>query len=90
MAEGYSILVDTSKCTACRGCQISCKQWNQLPGTQTQNVGTYENPKDLSSDTYKVVRFAGRGQWQRQAVLALFHGAVPALPIAWMHGSSRK
>lgn len=58
MAEGYSILVDTSKCTACRGCQISCKQWNQLPGTQTQNLGTYENPKDLSSDTYKVVRFA--------------------------------
>ncbi len=58
MAEGYSILVDTSKCTACRGCQIACKQWNQLPGTQTTNVGTYENPKDLSFDTYKVVRFA--------------------------------
>ncbi len=44
MAEGYSILVDTSKCTACRGCQIACKQWNQLPGTQTKNVGSYENP----------------------------------------------
>lgn len=58
MAEGYSILVDTSKCTACRGCQIACKQWNQLPGTQTKNVGTYENPKDLSFDTYKVVRFS--------------------------------
>ena len=58
MAEGYSILVDTSKCTACRGCQIACKQWNQLPGTQTKNVGSYENPKDLSFDTYKVVRFA--------------------------------
>jgi formate dehydrogenase iron-sulfur subunit len=58
MAEGYSILVDTSKCTACRGCQIACKQWNQLPGTKTKNVGTYENPQDLSFDTYKVVRFA--------------------------------
>ncbi len=58
MAEGYSILVDTSKCTACRGCQIACKQWNQLPGTQTKNVGSYENPKDLSFETYKVVRFA--------------------------------
>ena len=58
MAEGYSILVDTSKCTACRGCQIACKQWNQLPGTQTTNQGTYENPKDLSFDTYKVVRFS--------------------------------
>ncbi len=58
MADGYSILVDTSKCTACRGCQIACKQWNQLPGTKTRNAGSYENPLDLSFDTYKVVRFA--------------------------------
>ena len=58
MAEGYSILVDTSKCTACRGCQIACKQWNQLSGTKTKNVGNHENPQDLSFDTYKVVRFS--------------------------------
>lgn len=58
MAEGYSILVDTSKCTACRGCQVACKQWNQLPGTKTKQVGTYENPQDVSFDTYKVVRFS--------------------------------
>jgi formate dehydrogenase iron-sulfur subunit len=58
MASGYSILVDTSKCTACRGCQIACKQWNQLPGVETKNVGSYENPQDLSFETYKVVRFS--------------------------------
>jgi formate dehydrogenase iron-sulfur subunit len=56
--SGYSILVDTSKCTACRGCQIACKQWNQLPGTQTKNTGTHQNPPDLSFDTYKVVNFS--------------------------------
>jgi formate dehydrogenase iron-sulfur subunit len=67
--SGYSILVDTSKCTACRGCQIACKQWNQLPGTQTKNVGSYENPQDLSFETYKVVRFSegangdGKAHW---------------------------
>jgi formate dehydrogenase iron-sulfur subunit len=55
---GYSILVDTSKCTACRGCQVACKQWNQLPGTQTKNVGSHQNPQDLSYETYKLVRFA--------------------------------
>jgi formate dehydrogenase iron-sulfur subunit len=58
MSEGYSILVDTSKCTACRGCQIACKQWNGLPGTQTKNEGTHENPVDLSADTFKIVRFS--------------------------------
>jgi len=58
MSQGYSILIDTSKCTACRGCQIACKQWNQLPATQTRNWGSYQNPEDLSADTWKLVRFA--------------------------------
>lgn len=55
--SGFSILVDTSVCTACRGCQIACKQWNRLPGTQTVNDGSHENPRDLSADTWKIVRF---------------------------------
>jgi len=57
MAEGKSILVDTSRCTACRGCQVACKEWNGLKGTKTTNVGSYENPRDLSAETYKIVRF---------------------------------
>ncbi len=67
--SGYSVLVDTSKCTACRGCQIACKQWNQLPGTQTKNTGSHQNPPDLSFDTYKVVNFSegkmedGKAYW---------------------------
>jgi formate dehydrogenase iron-sulfur subunit len=69
MKNGYSILVDTSKCTACRGCQIACKQWNQLPATATVNWGSYQNPQDLSADTWKLVRFtdgansAGKPYW---------------------------
>jgi formate dehydrogenase iron-sulfur subunit len=57
MSKGYSILVDTSKCTACRGCQMACKQWNRLPGTTTKNFGSYQNPEDLSANTWKLVRF---------------------------------
>ncbi len=58
MAKGKSILVDTSKCTACRGCQVACKQWNGLPGTKTKQIGTYQNPQDLSAQTWKLVRFS--------------------------------
>lgn len=58
MASGKSIMVDTSRCTACRGCQIACKQWNMLPGTKTKQTGTYQNPPDVSAETWKVVRFA--------------------------------
>ncbi|MEM5789629.1 MAG: 4Fe-4S dicluster domain-containing protein [Syntrophobacteraceae bacterium] len=53
-----SILVDTSKCTACRGCQVACKQWHGLPGTVTKQTGTYQNPQDLSAQTWKLVRFS--------------------------------
>ncbi|MCB2227382.1 MAG: hypothetical protein KQH53_11950 [Desulfarculaceae bacterium] len=60
--QGKSIIVDTSLCTACRGCQVACKQWHGLPGTKTTQRGTYQNPPDFSGATYKVVRFAeGRG-----------------------------
>jgi len=55
--SGKAFFIDTTVCTACRGCQIACKQWNQLPATKTQNWGSMQNPRDLSFDTYKVVRF---------------------------------
>jgi len=52
-----AFFIDTTVCTGCRGCQIACKQWNQLPATKTENWGSYQNPKDLSFFTYKLVRF---------------------------------
>lgn len=58
MAKGKSIMVDTSRCTACRGCQVACKQWNALPGTKTKQLGTYQNPQDVSAQTWKLVRFS--------------------------------
>ena len=62
MSNGKSIIVDTSRCTGCRGCQVACKQWNGLPASPTTQTGTYQNPPDFNGCTYKVVRFAdGRG-----------------------------
>ena len=55
--SGKAFFIDTTLCTACRGCQIACKQWNQLPATKTENWGSHQNPKDLSFYTYKLVRF---------------------------------
>ncbi|WP_018126024.1 4Fe-4S dicluster domain-containing protein [Desulfovibrio oxyclinae] len=55
--NGKSFLVDLTKCTACRGCQIACKQWKKLPAEQTKQLGTHQNPPDLSFDTIRLVRF---------------------------------
>ncbi len=52
-----SFFIDTSRCTACRGCQVACKAWHDLPAEKTRNMGSYQNPQDLSAITYKLVRF---------------------------------
>jgi formate dehydrogenase iron-sulfur subunit len=47
-------LVDSTRCTGCRGCMVACKQWNELPAVKTtffEGEG-YQNPADLSGDTY--------------------------------------
>ena len=51
-----SLFIDTTVCTACRGCQVACKQWHDLPAEPTINRGSYQNPEDLSFSTYKLVR----------------------------------
>jgi formate dehydrogenase iron-sulfur subunit len=51
-----SFFIDTTVCTACRGCQVACKQWHDLPADVTVNRGSYQNPSDLSFTTYKLVR----------------------------------
>ena len=33
--KARSFLIDTTKCTGCRGCQVACKQWNQLKAENT-------------------------------------------------------
>jgi formate dehydrogenase iron-sulfur subunit len=63
-----SFFIDTTKCTACRGCQIACKQWNMNPATKTYQHGSHQNPDDLSYSTYKLVRFSeleenGKPKW---------------------------
>lgn len=59
---GKTFFVDLARCTACRGCQIACKQWKQLPAEQTKNTGSHQNPPDFSFCTLKVVRIKEVGE----------------------------
>ncbi len=55
-----AFLVDTSKCSGCRACQVACKQWNGLPGEKTTFFGgtEYTNPARLSAKTWNHVVFS--------------------------------
>lgn len=57
MAGKVALLIDGSKCTACRGCQVACKQWNDNEYKKTTNTGSYENPPDLDPDTFTKIKF---------------------------------
>ncbi len=56
-SNGKSYLCDTTKCIACRSCQVACKQWNELDTVHTTNRGTYENPHDLAWCCWALIRF---------------------------------
>jgi len=56
MAE-FIKLIDVTKCTGCRGCQVACKQWNELAAEKTLYTGSLQNPDDLSYNTWTLIRF---------------------------------
>ena len=56
--EGVAKLIDTSKCIGCKACQVACMEWNDLRDEIGHNVGVYDNPADLTENTWTLMRFA--------------------------------
>ncbi len=53
----YAKLVDMSRCIGCKGCEVACKEWNDLRVEPTENFGSYQSHRDLSADTWLLMRF---------------------------------
>ena len=51
-------LIDTTKCIGCKACQAACMEWNDLRDEIGTNVGVYDNPADLSAQSWTLMRFA--------------------------------
>jgi formate dehydrogenase iron-sulfur subunit len=51
-------LIDISKCIGCKACQVACMQWNDTRDAIGHNVGVYDNPPDLSADSWTLMRFS--------------------------------
>ena len=59
-AEPVAKLIDISKCIGCKACQVACMQWNDLRDDVGQMVGVYDNPADLTDQSWTVMRFSER------------------------------
>ncbi|NOY13326.1 MAG: 4Fe-4S dicluster domain-containing protein [Deltaproteobacteria bacterium] len=57
-----AFMIDSSRCTACRSCQVACKQWNKLPADAAINWGSYENPPSLTAHLYNKIEFIEKEQ----------------------------
>ncbi|MHC1713775.1 MAG: 4Fe-4S dicluster domain-containing protein [Solidesulfovibrio sp.] len=53
-----AFFIDTSRCTACRGCQVACKEWHEHKAVPTRQRGTHQNPPDFTPFNFKIVRFS--------------------------------
>ncbi len=62
-------LIDISKCIGCKACQVACMEWNDLRDEIGTTAGTYDNPRDLTDQSWTVMRFSevevqeGRLEW---------------------------
>lgn len=62
-------LIDVSKCIGCKACQVACSEWNDLRDEVGENHGTYDNPADLTAQSWTLMRFtehedeAGKLEW---------------------------
>ena len=58
-SKNKAFLIDTTKCTGCRGCQVACKQWNQLKAEKTTFFSGegYQNPPAMSEYTFTRIKF---------------------------------
>ncbi|AFM35306.1 MULTISPECIES: formate dehydrogenase subunit beta [Stutzerimonas stutzeri subgroup] len=51
-------LIDVSKCIGCKACQVACSEWNDLRDEVGTSNGTYDNPIDLTAESWTVMKFA--------------------------------
>ena len=58
-SRDVTFLIDLTKCTGCRSCQVACKQWNQLEAEKTEFFSGegYQNPPAMSEYTFTRIKF---------------------------------
>ncbi|HEU0307232.1 MAG TPA: formate dehydrogenase subunit beta [Lysobacter sp.] len=58
LATEVAKLIDVTRCIGCKACQAACLEWNDLREEVGTNHGVYDNPLDLSENSWTVMRYS--------------------------------
>jgi Fe-S-cluster-containing dehydrogenase component len=61
LPEAKGILYDATVCIGCKACMAACKEYNHLPPDHYTPGSLWDNPLDLSSKTYNIVKLYKNG-----------------------------
>jgi len=61
-------LIDVTTCIGCKACQAACMEWNDIREEVGSCTGVYDNPTNLTENSWTVMRFAeveeaGKLEW---------------------------
>ena len=49
--------IDTSTCIGCKACEVACQEWNDLPVSETVQVGTYQTMPTMKAEYWNLIQF---------------------------------
>ena len=64
LPEAKGILYDATLCIGCKACMAACKEYNHLPADHYHPNNVWDDPIDLSSKTYNIVKLYTNGTGQ--------------------------
>ncbi|WP_461833295.1 hydrogenase 2 operon protein HybA [Desulfothermus sp.] len=87
--NAVGILYDSNLCIGCQSCMVACKKANNLPYEHTGDQKTWDNPIDLSSKTYNIIKMYKEGDKfafiKRQCMHCLEPACAAACPVTALH-----
>lgn len=66
--NAYGMLYDSAVCVGCKACMSACKIYNDLPPEHSSKEPLWDDPIDLSSKTFNIIKVYRNGKAETQNI----------------------